>query len=61
VTVVVLALLFGAYAFVTGVAMLIGAFRRVRDGARRTAYVILGLARAASAHTSRHRPATAGS
>jgi len=49
VTVVVLALLFGAYAFVTGVAMLIGAFRRVRDGARRTAYVILGLLSVAAA------------
>jgi len=43
VTVVVLALLFGAYAFGTGVAIPVGAFRRVRNGARRPAYVVLGL------------------
>jgi uncharacterized membrane protein HdeD (DUF308 family) len=43
VTVVVLALLFGAYVVFTGVMMLIGAFRRGADGTRRVAYVILGV------------------
>jgi uncharacterized membrane protein HdeD (DUF308 family) len=43
VTVVVLALLVGAYIVVEGVATIITGFRRARDAAQRTAYLLAGL------------------
>jgi uncharacterized membrane protein HdeD (DUF308 family) len=43
VTLVAIALLFGAYALVNGVITMIAAFRRQQDAARRTAHVVEGL------------------
>jgi uncharacterized membrane protein HdeD (DUF308 family) len=43
VTLLALAILFGAYALVGGVATMVAAFRRDQDAARRTAQVIAGL------------------
>jgi uncharacterized membrane protein HdeD (DUF308 family) len=43
VTLVALAILFGAYALATGVITMVDAFRRPQDAARRTAHVIAGL------------------
>jgi uncharacterized membrane protein HdeD (DUF308 family) len=43
VTLVALAILFGAYALVNGVITMIAAFRRPQDAARRTAQVIAGV------------------
>jgi uncharacterized membrane protein HdeD (DUF308 family) len=42
-TMVALAILFGAYALVNGVVEMIAAFRRPQDAARRTAQVVAGL------------------
>jgi uncharacterized membrane protein HdeD (DUF308 family) len=43
VTIVALAILFGAYALVNGVMLFVTAFRRRYDGSRRAAHILLGL------------------